>query len=341
MRILYGVQGTGHGHITRARVLLPILREMAEVDVLISGYNFKLNLEGEVKYNARGLSLTYDDKGSVHYFNTAKNFKPVMMLKEISKVPVQDYDFVINDFEPITAWAAQRAGVECVAISHQASFLSPKSPRPKQKSLLGEKILRHFAPCSKAIGSHYFRYDDHIEPPIIRKHIKALSPTLGNHITVYLPAFHPNELMRMFRNLPEIKWEVFSPYIDEQIVNHNVIINPVGKETFLKSFESCTGIMSATGFECTSEALYLNKKLLTIPIKNQYEQLCNAEALQRIGGEVIFDLTEDKIPQIKTWLKEGKTLQLDEISDEQELACKIIEAGSNKIVDRRRVALTA
>ena len=54
MRILYGVQGTGHGHISRARVILPKLREFAEVDVLISGYNFHMNLEGKIKYKARG-----------------------------------------------------------------------------------------------------------------------------------------------------------------------------------------------------------------------------------------------------------------------------------------------
>ena len=48
MRILYGVQGTGHGHISRARVILSKLREFAEVDVLISGYNFHMNLEGKI-----------------------------------------------------------------------------------------------------------------------------------------------------------------------------------------------------------------------------------------------------------------------------------------------------
>ena len=30
MKILYGVQGTGHGHISRARVILPRLREIAQ-----------------------------------------------------------------------------------------------------------------------------------------------------------------------------------------------------------------------------------------------------------------------------------------------------------------------
>ena len=40
MKILYGVQGTGNGHITRSSILIPILRDMGhEVEVIISGRN--------------------------------------------------------------------------------------------------------------------------------------------------------------------------------------------------------------------------------------------------------------------------------------------------------------
>lgn len=77
MRILYGVQGTGHGHITRARVVLPVLREIAEVDVLISGYNFHMDLDGEIRYKVRGISLTYDSNGSVDFLETALQLKPL------------------------------------------------------------------------------------------------------------------------------------------------------------------------------------------------------------------------------------------------------------------------
>ena len=37
MRILYAIQGTGNGHISRATALVPRLKERADVDVLISG----------------------------------------------------------------------------------------------------------------------------------------------------------------------------------------------------------------------------------------------------------------------------------------------------------------
>ncbi|WP_417370161.1 glycosyltransferase family protein [Flavobacterium beibuense] len=328
MKILYGVQGTGHGHISRAKVVLPKLRELAEVDVLISGYNFHLELDGPVAYKARGISLNYDNKGSVDFLETALNLKPVKFLQDIQKVPISEYDFIVNDFEPVTAWAAQAAEIPCVAISHQASFLSGKAPRPQRKSLMAEGVLKHFAPCTTAIGSHYLRYDDFIEPPIIRRQIRDLSPSLGGHITVYLPAYDHQTLCSIFNQLKSVEWHVFSPACESAYQKSNVRVFPVGKDSFLKSFESCLGIISSTGFETTSEALFLGKKLLTIPIRNQYEQLCNAAALLKLGGDVVYTINGKFKSRLENWLQNGKVLQIPEISNDADLAKKIIEAGT-------------
>lgn len=327
MKILYGVQGTGHGHISRAKVILPKLRELADVDVFISGYNFNLDLDSKIAFKARGISLTYDKKGSVDYLGTALNLNPVKFIKDIQSAPVEDYDFVVNDFEPVTAWAAQAAGIPCVGISHQASFLSSKVPRPKRKSLISEGVMRHFAPMTKAVGSHYLRYDDFIEPPIVRKQIKELNPTIGGHISVYLPAFNHEILCTIFNKNKEVEWHVFSPSCKNEYKKGNVIVKPVGKDTFLKSLESCLGVVSSTGFETTSESMFLGKRLLTIPIKNQYEQLCNAFALEKFGATIIYNIDGMFSDKVSEWIKNGKTLSLSEISDEDELVQKIISAG--------------
>lgn len=327
MNILYGIQGTGHGHISRARVVLPKLREYAEVDVLVSGYNFKMNIDGPIQYQARGLSLAYDNNGSVDMLETALNLHPIKFIQDVQSLPIEKYDFVVNDFEPVTAWAAGGAGIPCVAISHQASFLSEKAPRPERTSLVSEQVMKHFAPCTSAVGSHYSRYDDFIEPPIIRKQIKQLDPVLGGHITVYLPAFASQYLCSVFNPIKEVEWHIFSPDCEEAYIQGNVTVNPLGKDSFLESVESCLGIVCATGFETTSEAMYLGKKLLTIPIKNQYEQLCNAAALEKLGGMVVYRIGEDFPQIVKGWLLDGNMLHLPEVSDEEVLVQKIISAG--------------
>ncbi len=331
MRILYGVQGTGQGHISRAKAVLPKLRELAEVDVLLSGYNFHLDLDGKIQYKARGISLNYNSKGSVDLLETALNLHPVKFIKDVYSIPVDDYDVVVNDFEPVTAWAAQGAGIPCIAMSHQAAFISPKVPRPTKRSKMAEGVMRHFAPSTHFVGFHYLRYDDFIEPPIIRQQIKDLNPTLGDHITVYLPAFDHETLCSIFINNPQIQWHIFSPTCEKEYYKKNVRIRPLGKETFLESFESCLGFISASGFQTTSESMFLGKKLLTIPIKNQYEQLCNAAALEELGGYVVYNIADSFNQTIDNWLKNGQVLKLDEISEENDLVNKIISVGKKEM----------
>jgi uncharacterized protein (TIGR00661 family) len=327
MRILYGVQGTGHGHISRAKVIIPLLREVADVDVLISGYNFNLELDGTIAYKSRGISLSYDNKGAIDFFETALALKPVKFIQDVQGIPVKEYDFVISDFEPVSAWAAQWAGVPCVGLSHQAAFLSNQVPRPKKKSLMAEGVLKHFAPCNLVIGTHYKRYDHFIEPPILRKSIKQLHPRSGEHVTVYLPAFDHETLATMFNQIPDVKWEIFSPNCESRQVRFNVTVNPVGNEPFLKSFEHSIGLVCSAGFEAPSEAMYLGKKLLVIPIKNQYEQICNAVALEKLGAKAIFDIKPDFVSQIRSWIDKGNIIHLDEVCNEELLIPKILKMG--------------
>lgn len=332
MRILYGVQGTGHGHISRAKVIIPLLREVADVDVLISGYNFNLELHGRIAFKKRGISLSYDNKGSIDILETALALKPVRFIKDMQAIPVQEYDFVISDFEPVTAWAAQKSDVQCIGLSHQAAFLSEKTPRPLKRSKVAEGVIKHFAPCDIAIGTHYKRYDDFIEPPILRPLIKELNPKIEGHITVYLPAFDHETLVTFFSQIREVEWEIFSPTCEVAYVRNNVKVNPVGNETFLKSFENALGLLCSAGFEGPSEAMYLGKKLLVIPIKNQYEQICNAVALEEMGSRAIYDIKPDFVDQLRDWINNGKVVHLHEICDEEKLVQKIIEVREKEVL---------
>lgn len=116
-------------------------------------------------------------------------------------------------------------------------------------------------------------------------------------------------------------------------------MNPVGKDTFLKSIENCLGIVSATGFETSSEAMYLGKKFFTVPIKKQYEQLCNAAALKEFGAEVVYQFDQYFTEKLSEWIDNGKELSLAEISDEEDLVQKIIRAGKGQASEVRKTEL--
>lgn len=327
MNILYGIQGTGHGHISRARELLPELGKHASVDVLVSGYASQLHLQGTVKYRKRGISFSYDRKGGVSVLATLQNLRPVRFINDVHSVPLEEYDLVISDYEPVTAWAAKSSGVPSFALSHQAAFLSPHAPRPDRKSRVAEAILQHFAPADQAIGFHFCRYDSFIEPPIIRLEIRKLNPTEQNHITVYLPAFHHTELIKLFRPIRETEWHIFSPSCNTFKRFHHISVHPVSHEEFLRSFESCRGVFTSAGFETTAEAMYLNKKLMVIPINNQYEQECNAAAMQKMGVRVLSGI-EQISTDIEGWLNEDKVPELNEIADPAQVIEKLLNIST-------------
>jgi uncharacterized protein (TIGR00661 family) len=295
MRVLYAIQGTGNGHLSRAREILPLLSAYADFDVLISGYNSDLVLPFPVKYKCRGISMAYDDAGRVSPFRTWKKLKSATFLKEVLGLPVKDYDLVINDFEPVSAYAALIRGVPSFAVSHQAAFLSPGSPRPAAKSRLGEGILRHFAPCTSARGFHFERYDRFIHGPVIRQEIREASISNHGHITVYLPAYSAENLLRTFAQLPERDWHIFVRGVTEPRQIGNCALLPVSEGAFLKSLATCESVLCGAGFELPSEALYLGKQLAVIPIAGQYEQQCNAEALHRMGVQVFEQLPNAEI----------------------------------------------
>ncbi|WP_069130630.1 glycosyltransferase family protein [Rhodohalobacter halophilus] len=324
MRILYGIQGTGHGHISRAKEILPKLTEHASVDVLLSGYNCRLHLDEVAVSRKRGVSLAYNDQGGVSFLETARSLQPVTFLKDVQTIQPREYDLVISDYEPITAWASIQSETPSIGLSHQASFLSEKSPRPDRKSYLSEAVLKYFAPVQHPVGFHFKRYDSFILPPVIRGEIRNLIPVTGNHVTVYLPSYHPDFLAKHFQEFESIEWHIFSPLCEKSYQSSNVIVHPVGNRPFLESLESSRGVIAGAGFELCAESMFLGKKLLAIPIKNQYEQLCNAAALKQMGVHVVYEIDQTFTERIHHWIDDSSLITLDESANIDQLTQLII-----------------
>ena len=80
---------------------------------------------------------------------------------------------------------------------------------------------------------------------------------------------------------------------------------------FEQSILSCEGIISNAGFETTSEALYLNKKLLIIPMKNQFEQQYNASILSDMGVKILLDLKLKRLNKVKEWILSEKSVKVN------------------------------
>jgi uncharacterized protein (TIGR00661 family) len=308
MKIFYAVQATGNGHISRAMEILPHLKQYGEVDLFLSGANSTLQLDAPVKYRSKGVCFFYSNSGSLNYLQTVKKFAPLRVIKEARDLPVEKYDLIINDFECITSLACAIKKIPSVNFGHQASFQSTKVPRPKNNSLFGEFVLNNYARASQYIGLHFKRYDDFILPPVIKKNILLAERMDKGYITVYLPSFSDKVVSNYLSPIKDFQFEVFSKEIKQPIKQNNISFIPVDKDAFNKSLINCHGIITNSGFETPAEALSLGKKLLVIPIKGQYEQLCNATALEEMGIQKINSLDENFSDTFTNWINKKNTI---------------------------------
>jgi len=282
MRILYGINGTGNGHITKSLQVISRLESRGHsVDTLVSGSNSNVSIGRRVDVRAKGFTFVYSS-GGVDILRTLASADLRTFASDLS-IDLSGYDTVISDFEPVTAWACRLGRRECIGISHQHSFLSRESPRPDRRSWASEAFMRWFSPVSSHVGIHFKRYSDSIYPPIIRKSVVDATPTNEGHVTVYLPSHDPLEVAKHLEGLGR-PLHVFCPEPPDPVGPATFL--PLGLESFTDSMVRCDTVVTAAGFETPSEALLLGKRLVVVPIAGQYEQACNAAGLEGMGVAV-------------------------------------------------------
>lgn len=301
MKILYSIQATGNGHISRAMELLPYLNEYGKVDLFLSGANSSLPLDAPVQYRSKGLSLFYTCQGGLNYKKIIGSLSPARIWQEVRDLPVEKYDLVLNDFECITSLACAHKKIPSIHFGHQASFLSDNTPRPEKRNRVGEWILKNYARGSQPLGLHFKCYDDFILTPVIKSAIIEAEPANKGHITVYLPSYCDEELKQALKPLKDWHFEVFSSKTKVRYTEGNATLIPVNKHSFNNSLINCYGIITGGGFETPAEALYLKKKLMVMPIRGQYEQVCNAAALSELGVPVLRKIDDDFGRKVATW----------------------------------------
>jgi uncharacterized protein (TIGR00661 family) len=302
MKIFYAIQATGNGHISRAVQLYPYLKKFGAVDFFMSGNNASLNVDIPIKYKSKGCSLHYSKCGGLDYWEIAKNINPLQMYRDAKALPLSNYDVVINDFDSVTALASKIQKVKSVQFGHQASFKSKLTPRSENNNLMGELVLQKYAPATKYLGLHFKEYDTFIHPPIVKDDIVNATPTDLNHISVYLPSFDKDCLENAFRKVGDVQFYWFVNDIKKPYSVGNITYFPVNQKLFNDSLISSHGIITGGGFETPAEALYLNKKVLSIPIQKHYEQECNAAALKLLGVPVLSKVGDNFHIEIENWL---------------------------------------
>ena len=329
MKILYAIQGTGNGHITRAKEIIPILQEKGDLDILVSGNENNLDIGFDIKYKLHGLNFTFGKKGGIDFWESYKKMKLSRFYNEIKNFPIKKYDLIVNDFEPVSAWAAKLNNINIVSLSHQNAVLDIASPK-YGKHKIEKLILKHYAPASLRFGFHFKPYSSATFTPIIRKSIRAKKISNKGHITVYLPSYNVTKIVDVLSRIPIVKWHIFSKENKRLIFKKNITIYPINEFDFIKSMASSAGVLCGAGFETPSEALFLKKKLMVIPMKNQYEQQCNALALKKMGVSVLKKLNRKQVLKIAKWIQSDVFIPVDYPDTTEDILDAILSPYENQ-----------
>ena len=330
MKILYAIQGTGNGHLSRAVDIIPKLQRYGELDLFVSGAQAEISLPYPVKYRSKGLSFYFGKSGGINFYKTFQKNSSKDVVKEINQFPVEKYDLIVNDFEPISAWAARKKEVRIVGLSHQSALLSKKAPKPKVIDPFGEWLLRNYAPVDTYVGFHFVEYDKNIFTPVIRSAITNAKKKDKGHYTIYLPAYDDKKLVALFMKFPSVRWHIFSKHTSQPYHLGKISVYPVSGDDFVASVVSSTGVLCGAGFETPAEVLYLNKKLLVVPMKGQYEQKCNAVALKKLGVPVLKKIKKKNLRRIEKWLDSDDRITIAY----PDVAGKAVARLMKKAVDR-------
>jgi uncharacterized protein (TIGR00661 family) len=307
MKVLYGVQGTGNGHISRARLMAKELDAAGiEVKFLFSGRPADQYFDMEVfkDYQLR-TGLTFNThNGHVNYFKTAYQANLSTLFKDIKTLDLSPYDLVITDFEPISAWAAKRQKKPSLGISNQYSYHydTPK----KGSDPIADLIMKKFAPVEKAVGLHWHHFGQPILPPITEA-AQMPDSIVKNKIVVYLPFEEPEEVIKLLSPFENFEFHVSSPQAVESKFAH-IIYHPMSSEEFQQRLRTCAGVISNAGFAMTSEALQLGKKILIKPLHAQVEQTSNAAALHQLGYAHVMDKLD--INAVEHWLHDNNAVHI-------------------------------
>lgn len=309
MKILYAIQGTGNGHITRAQVFIPLLQKHGEVDVLVSSIDHDLALPIQAKFKINGLGFIFGKKGGINYWKSFWRFKIIRFLIDMYRFPIDDYDLIVNDFEPLTAWKCALKKKHIIGLSHHGAYLSKKVPRPQNKDWFTEMVLKYHSTCNRNFSFHFQAYDQDIFTPIIRQEIRSGEVKTTNRIVVYVPSISAENLIPYLEKFPEFKFIIFCKHTQKPYQTANAEVHHIEQKKYIHELLSSFAVICNSGFESPSEAIFLGKKLMCITMKGQYEQRCNAAALKQMGIYVIDKFDKDFGKHLEDWFQNPSIIQ--------------------------------
>lgn len=307
--ILYGVNGEGSGHSTRAKEVLDHLilqghsvhvasfdrglrnlREDSRLDVTeIYGFRFSY-LNNRVRYR-RTLA-----KNLILAPRAAKSLRRLSDLVEERKI-----DLVVTDFEPLTCHVGHNQKLPVISIDNQHCLTNAmvSYPRRYRRDAAAAKLVtRLMTPRASAyLVISFFpapirKRNTFLFPPLLRQEILDAVPVANEHVLVYVTSPAP----ALARLLGSVGCPFIAYGFGREGRDGNILYKKPSLDSFFADLVSARAVVANSGFSLVTEALHLGKPYLAVPVRHQFEQTFNAYWLEKSGyGAYWEELNKERI----------------------------------------------
>ncbi len=365
MRILYGVNGEGMGHATRSYVVIEsLLAAEHDVRVVASGAAYKFLQDRLPRVDEiLGPSFAMEDGEIRRWATVRQNLTaaprelPDTLHHWMGVIDEWLPEVVITDFEPLAGIYARssRTPLVCVDNIHMLDRCRHDREiigKERDEFMIAKAVTRAMVPTAgDYVVLTFFRPPiargrTTLVPPILRPEIVASVAERGEHLLVYSSGEH--ELMEALQKtgLP-CKVYGMRGGPAEDTVEGNIEFRPRSNEGFIEDLRTARAIVTGGGFSLLSEAVYLGKPALSVPLQGQFEQLMNARYLERerfgmcathVTSEVLdafIGRLDEFDESLAGYEQEGNTVALETIAEQAAAAA----ADTRK--DRRKARRSA
>jgi uncharacterized protein (TIGR00661 family) len=255
--------------------------------------------------------------------------KSIAHLSEM--VEARKIQLVITDFEPLTCHVGHQQRLPVISIDNQHCLTNIEVSYPRKyrrDAAVTKLVTRIMTPRADAylvtsfFEAHVKRPRTFLFPPILRESVLEAVPTTSEYVLVYVTSPAPA--------LAALLGSVRSPFIaygfGREGQSGNVLYRKPSLDKFLEDLVRAKAVIANAGFSLMTEALYLGKPYLAIPIEHQFEQIFNAYWLDKTGyGTYWEELNKERIEsflynlpgyreRLNTYPRQGNAALLDKLS---------------------------
>ena len=332
------------GHATRSRVVLEHLTKQHEVHIVVSGRaRDYLARRFENVHKIWGLTLEYEGNSVKKWQSMLENLKgaltgwPENVKKYFELVDEFKPDVVISDFESFSYLFARNHFIPCISVDNMQIINRCKH----EPELIGphedEFELTRSLVKAKLPGAFHYLITTFFHPPI-RKERTTLVPSIlrpeiidaksepGAHLLVYQTMTSNTALIEELRKSGiECRIYGYKRDLTADVREGNLVFKPFSEAGFIDDLRTARGVVGGGGYTLMSEAVYLRKPMLSVPIGGQFEQVLNALYLQKLNygmharaldGKVLgqfLERVEGCAKSLEGFKQEGNTVLLEKL----------------------------